>query len=154
MPRLSSVFCAFGCLVSDLLGDLVRTVHGVALTRAAVRDAYAAMERDGAAWLVQQVGGVAPAFEHLADIRYAGQAFDVATRLDPAVARDGDLDAIAEAFHTEHQRLFSHSHPGTAIEVIALRLRVRGAAPAGGQGRLRGTGRHHRRGDPHGAVRR
>ncbi len=41
VPRASSVFCAFGCLVSDLLYDLVRTVHGVAVDPELIVESFA-----------------------------------------------------------------------------------------------------------------
>lgn len=135
VPRTSSVFCAFGCLVSDLLYDVVRTVHGVAVEPHLVMEIFSDLAQDGERWLAEQVGAefeVAPSLEYFADVRYKGQSFDVSTRLDPATARTADLNAIAAAFHVEHQRLYGHAQPGAAIEILALRLRVRGvlARPA------------------------
>lgn len=133
VPRLSSVLCAFGCLVSDLLGDVVRTVHGDRIDTAGVIAAFADMRAEGSAWLSQQAAGMPASFDYVADIRYAGQSFDVATRLTPEAALEGRLPDIAALFHAEHERLFGHAHPGTEIEIITLRLRVRGAlsAPTG-----------------------
>ena len=47
VPRLSSVFCAFGGLVSDLLHDGVRNVHGLALDGQALAGTFAALRREG-----------------------------------------------------------------------------------------------------------
>jgi N-methylhydantoinase A len=129
VPRASSVFCAFGCLVSDLLYDLVRTVHGMALTAAEVTRIYAALETEGEAWLADQVGKdfrIAPSVEYFADVRYKGQSFDVNTRIAPDAARAGDLAEIAAAFHAEHRRLYGHAEPDAAVEILTLRLRIRG----------------------------
>jgi N-methylhydantoinase A len=128
IPRLASVFCAFGGLVSDLLYDVVRNVHGTAPDEAVVAAHYASMREDGRAWLAEQAAEAAPDFEYYADVRYAGQSFDVATRLGERT----DLGAIAERFHAEHRLLFGHASPGTPIEIIALRLRVRGVLPGPG----------------------
>ncbi len=128
VPRLAAVFCAFGGLVSDLLYDVVRNVHGVPATELALADVFADLREAGRRWLIEQSAGAEPEFEQFADVRYAGQSFDVATLLDG----DADLDGIAAAFHAEHLKRFGHSDPGAAIEIIALRLRVRGKLPRPG----------------------
>src|SRR6185312_16938149 len=130
VPRASSVFCAFGCLVSDLLYDLVRTVHGTVVGPELVIETFKTLALQGERWLGEQVGpgfSVRRSLEYFADVRYQGQSFDVNTRLDETVARTGDIEAIAEAFHQEHHRLYGHAQPGSPIEVLGLRLRVRGA---------------------------
>jgi N-methylhydantoinase A len=129
VPRLSAVFCAFGGLVSDLLHDGVRSVHGLALRAEAIGDTFATLRRDGSAWLAQQAAGAAAEYEHHAEMRYAGQSFEVDTLLPEAAAVVGDLAAIAQAFHAEHQLLFGHARPEAEIEIIALRLRTRGRLP-------------------------
>ena len=132
VPRVSSVFCAFGCLVSDLLYDLVRTVHGDTLTPHSIAATYAELRTQGAAWLEAQAASLAPVFEYGVDMRYAGQSFDIAVRLAPAAAEAGDTEAFAQAFHAEHARLYGHSRPGAEVEMLALRLRVRGVLPRPG----------------------
>jgi N-methylhydantoinase A len=122
IPRLAAVFCGFGGLVSDLLYDVVRNVHGMAIDDAKLTTTFEELRGTGRAWLTEQAAGATAVFEHYADVRYVGQSFDVATRLGEAA----DLAAIAEAFHAEHGRLFGHANPGAAIEIIAVRLRVRG----------------------------
>jgi N-methylhydantoinase A len=125
VPRLAAVFCGFGGLVSDLLYDVVRNVHGTRLDEAALADIMTDLRAQGAAWLAAQAAGAEPFHEPFADVRYAGQSFDVPVLLDGAVT----LSGIAEAFHAEHRRRFGHASPGSAIEVIALRLRARGVLP-------------------------
>src|SRR6185312_14669177 len=56
VPRASSVFCAFGCRVSDLLYDLVRSVHGTALAPEEAVRLYRELETEGGRWLAKQVG--------------------------------------------------------------------------------------------------
>ncbi len=132
VPRVSSVFCAFGCLVSDLLYDLVRTVHGDALTPSGIAATYADLRGQGAAWLETQAASLAPVFEYAVDMRYAGQSFDITVRLDAAAAETGDAAAFATAFHAEHAQLYGHSRPGAEVEIMSLRLRVRGVLPRPG----------------------
>ena len=123
VPRLSSVFCGFGGLVSDLLHDGVRNVQGIAADPGAV---FAELRAQGAAWLASQAPGLAPEFEHHAEMRYAGQSFEV----DTLLAEPGHRDAIAQAFHDEHRRLFGHANPDAPTQIIALRVRTRGRLPS------------------------
>ena len=128
VPRLSSVFCGFGGLVSDLLYDVVRNVHGQNPDDAAVAAIFAGLREDGLRWLAAQAASATPAPELFADVRYAGQSFDVSTALpDEPTMRD-----VAESFHAEHRRRFGHANPGAEIEVIALRIRMRGILGAPG----------------------
>jgi N-methylhydantoinase A len=148
VPRLSSVFCAFGGLVSDLLHDGVRNVHNVALDAAQIASAFTALREEGAAWLAGQAPECRAEFEHHAEMRYAGQSFEIDTFLPDAVTAS-DPNAIASAFHAEHRRLFGHANPNAPTEVIALRMRTRGrltgptagAPAASGSGCTRGRAR-------------
>ena len=132
MPWLASVFCGYGCLVSDLRYDVIRTVHGRSLAAADVVAAYAALKAEAEAWLAAQARAAVPGYEYAADVRYVGQSFDVAARISAEAAQAGDLGAIAASFHAEHNRLYGHAHPGQEIEIIALRLRIEGALPQPG----------------------
>jgi len=39
------------------------------------------------------------------------------------------LAAIGESFHAQHRRLYGHADPDARIEVLSLRVRVRGELP-------------------------
>ena len=132
VPRLASVFCGFGCLVSDLRYDVIRTVHGRSLAAADVAAAYAELKAEAESWLAAQARAAVPGYAYAADMRYVGQSFDVAARISAEAAQAGDLAAIAAAFHAEHHRLYGHAHPGQDIEITALRLRIEGALPRPG----------------------
>jgi N-methylhydantoinase A/oxoprolinase/acetone carboxylase beta subunit len=54
------------------------------------------------------------------DVRYRGQAYELTIPLTPD---------FATAFHAEHQRVYSHSQPAAALEIVNLRLRAVGAVP-------------------------
>ena len=128
VPRLSAVFCAFGGLVSDLLYDVGHNVHGRALDDAAIAGVFAGLRKEGEQWLARQAASATPVLHYYADVRYAGQSFDVATALPDMPS----LQDVAHSFHAEHRQRFGHAHPGAEIEIIALRLRVRGMLPAPG----------------------
>jgi N-methylhydantoinase A len=132
IPRVSSVFCAFGGLVSDLLYDVVRTVHGTALTPEIVRESFTALADEGRAWLAREAPDGVPEFEHAADVRYVGQSFEVATPIDADSVARGDVKAIAAAFHARHKRLYGHADRDSDTEILSLRVRVRGRLPRPG----------------------
>jgi N-methylhydantoinase A len=129
IPRVSSVFCAFGGLVSDLLYDVVRTVHGMAPTADLIRETFVVLEQEGRDWLAREAPGIAPEFEHSAELRYVGQSFDVATPIDHETAARGDLEAIAARFHARHERLYGHADRRGETEILALRVRARSRLP-------------------------
>ena len=128
VPRLSAVFCAFGGLVSDLLYDVGRSVHGRALDNAAIAASFAALREEGEQWLARQAASATPVLHYFADVRYAGQSFDIPTALTDRPT----MQAVADSFHAEHRQRFGHAHLDAEIEIIALRLRVRGILPAPG----------------------
>jgi N-methylhydantoinase A len=132
VPRVSSVFCAFGCLVSDLLYDVISNVRGEAVTSNLIAERFAELERSGTEWLSNQASGIEPRFEYFAHVRYAGQSFDIDTPLDASVVATGSVPLFERRFHEEHSRLFKHAHPSRAIEVLAFRVRVRGSMPRPG----------------------
>jgi N-methylhydantoinase A len=132
IPRLPSVFCAFGCMVSDLRHDTVRSVHGETVTPELLRVQYTALRREADMWLAQQTrGGLEPKVEYLcgADMRYSGQSFQVKVTFPEDVATAGRIERMAAAFHDEHLRLFGHCDPAAPIEFVDLRLTLVGRLP-------------------------
>jgi N-methylhydantoinase A len=122
-PRAPSVFCAFGCLVSDLIHDAVKSVHGVALGDEALARMLAELAAEGDAWLARQSdpkqsSGTDRVFS--ADMRYAAQSFSIAVELSPG---GGGLAEAQARFHAEHERLFGHANRTSPVAIDNLRLR-------------------------------
>lgn len=132
IPPAPGVLSALGGLVADLKNDFVRTIYA-GLTDAclpALREALAAMRDQAEAWLFRDQGFAGEAGLTLsAELRYAGQSFEIDTPLDPAWIDTGDLAAIAAAFHARHETLFGHADPAAAVQIITLRLVIAGATP-------------------------
>ncbi|SLN64869.1 hydantoinase/oxoprolinase family protein [Oceanibacterium hippocampi] len=125
VPRTPSVFCALGCLVSELRHDLVQSVHGATPDESGVRTIFAALKGEADRWLETQTHGHATesvAYMPQADMRYLGQSFQVTAPLPQNALDQPDMATIAEAFHAEHQRLFGHSDPTAPVEFTDLRL--------------------------------
>ncbi|MCY4221495.1 MAG: hydantoinase/oxoprolinase family protein [Thiotrichales bacterium] len=127
VPRLAGVFCALGMLNADVGQDFARVFIAPLDedTMDEVRSVYAGLEGDGRAWLRE--GGFetgAMRFEPEADLRYAGQQWDV--RVTDAKADVGKLRA---AFEREHDRLFGHVQPDSTVELTRLRVVGIGTLP-------------------------
>lgn len=128
-PRRPGVVSALGGLVADLRGDFLRTVFADLddATPAKLRAAFDELGREGARWLAAQ-GHEGPAQIRLsADMRYAGQSYEIETALEPDWL---DTPArIASAFHDTHRGLYDFDDPNGRIEIINLRLSAIGLSP-------------------------
>ena len=129
VPRLPSVFCAFGGLVSDLVHDAVRTVQGQSLTHPEILGIFDTLAEEGHGWLKRQSheGQVKDMeFIRLADMRYTAQSFTLSIDLSAVVAAGGGLEDVLTAFHAEHERLFGHANPDAPVSIDTLRVRTIG----------------------------
>lgn len=130
-PRRPGVVSALGGLVADLRGDFVRTLfaHLSPEVLPQLSAAFAAMVRDGRAWLAAQ-GHHGPADLKLsADMRYIGQSYEIEVPLQPAWLESGNTEAIAREFHETHRRIYDFDDPDGRVEIVNLRLSAVGAGP-------------------------
>lgn len=128
-PRWPGVVSALGGLVADLRGDFIRTVFAELdeQTVGAFRQVFQDLSREGRNWLISQ-GHVGAADLILsADMRYAGQSYEIEVMLEPDWL--AEPDRIAEAFHHTHRRIYDFADPGARIEIVNLRLSAVGAGP-------------------------
>lgn len=129
VPRLSSVFCAFGGLAADLVHDGVRTVTGADPGEAELLRVYAELTQSGRRWVEQQAsGGKVEKVDalYLAEMRYAAQSFTISVNVTEVVRSGAGLEGFTEAFHAEHKALFGFSSPGTPIAFNELMVRTFG----------------------------
>ena len=120
VPRLAGVFCALGMLNADVGQDFAR-VFIAPLDEATLTEAHhhhASLEDDARSWL-REGGFAADAmrFEREADLRYAGQQWDVRVAAAPE-----SVPELRAAFEHEHDRLFGHTQPDSTIELTKLRV--------------------------------
>jgi N-methylhydantoinase A len=125
VPRLPSVFCAFGALVSDLVHDGVRSVQDVDLPEEVFVALYDDLVREGQAWLDRQGQVLRVDRLPLADMRYAAQSFTIPVDISSALARpSGLLEEVRTLFYEEHRRSFGHANANAPIAIDDLRLRT------------------------------
>ena len=128
-PRRPGVVSALGGLVADLRGDFIRTIFAdlEALAGARLTDAYDDLASEGQAWLLAQGHEGAGDLRLSADMRYAGQSYEIEVAIDTGWLNDPQR--IAQAFHETHRRIYDFDDPAGRIEVVNLRLSAIGAAP-------------------------
>jgi N-methylhydantoinase A len=132
VPRQPGLLSAWGVLAADVERDRGRTLRAVEppdrTLETIFRDLLRAARRD-----LGRDGVRARAVERVLEVRYAGQAHEVAVPFGPR---------WRHAFHHAHERLFGHADPGRPVEVVTLRLRARGGGGAhAGDPPPRGRGR-------------
>ncbi len=133
VPPEPGTVSAFGLLTVDVRADLVRTAvmphagldaHRVGAVLAELhREAGAALQRQGFPPDVQR-------FERSADLRYAGQAFEVRVPVPDGTLDAAAADAVAGAFHAAHRRLYGYDFAGDPRQHVEwVNLRVSGVGP-------------------------
>ena len=130
-PHRPGVVSALGGLIADLRGDFVRTIFSAVSEPAlpSLQVALAALTDDGHAWLVDQGHSGTTDIRVSADMRYAGQSYEIEVPLDPEWIRAGDLSAMTGAFHAMHRKIYDFHDPEGTVELVNLRLSAVGAGP-------------------------
>ncbi|HKB55859.1 MAG TPA: hydantoinase/oxoprolinase family protein [Ramlibacter sp.] len=134
VPREASIFCASGMLGTDLKHDFVRS-HSTILSEASVDQRHLCSLLDamtGEADGVLAAEGIAAPlrrFVHTVDLRYLGQYHEVPVETTAAQLRGGAWDAIREAFHDRHDRLYGYAlrEDEAVVELVSIRISALGA---------------------------
>jgi N-methylhydantoinase A/oxoprolinase/acetone carboxylase beta subunit len=101
VPQMAGALSALGML----LADRVRDYSASALHAADIEVLFASLERRARA----EMPGCR--LERSADIRYAGQSYELNVPL-------------AKAFHAEHRKVYGYSDPGRAVEIVTVRVKA------------------------------
>ncbi len=132
VPRSASVLCAFGMLLSQLRHDFVRTfvtrLESIDWERLA--GILGEMRRDGDRMLdAERVAPAQRRYRIRFDCRYIKQYHEVSFEVAAKVVERRDREAVARAFHDEHNRLYGYALEAeeTPVEVINVRLQAIGA---------------------------
>jgi N-methylhydantoinase A len=131
VPRESSIFCAAGMLMSDLQHDFVSSFVSVLgdMDWKTLEGLINDMAAQGAGLLAEEsIPESRRRFTVKLDCRYVKQYHEVSFVVATESVRNGDIDTIGSAFHTEHKRLYGYSleDEGTPIELINVRVRAVG----------------------------
>jgi len=131
VPSTASVLCAAGMLLGDLQHDYVRSYvcrfSDLDLTK--LREIVDEMSDEGTAQLTrEQVPSDRIERVVALDLRYLKQYHEVTVPVDYESIAGGDLTAIEDRFHREHDRLYGYElrREKTGIELINTRVRMLG----------------------------
>ena len=117
-PVVGGVLSALGLAVSERRRDLVESVllTGDELTAAAVADAVSRLAERGRGELGAPDAQVRPTYE----LRYAGQAFELAVEAGPEPAPD----ELREGFDAAHEERYGYRDPDAQLELVTVRVAV------------------------------
>lgn len=127
VPRYPGLTAALGLIMSDGRLDLARTI--VASLLDIDEQAIAVAVDDLLGRAREQLGERAAVpgvrFELDADLRYAGQAYELTVPV-PGGGRlsAAEIPALAEVFRARHRTVYGHAWDDAAIELVTLRVRV------------------------------
>jgi N-methylhydantoinase A len=123
IPPAPGVFSALGLLFSDTEHEVVRTLmlRDDEITQETLETAFAAVESESTAHL-SGAGDAAVTVTRYADVRYAGQAYElpVAVPAGPVA-----VDRVVADFVAEHVRTYGHGSPDDPVDVVSVRALAR-----------------------------
>ena len=132
IPKVSSAFCAFGEILSDMKHSYLSSsaVRVDSIDYAHLNGLFAGMERRGRAEL--RLAGVAPEAIEVArslDMRYVDQVHECQVDIPKADVSPDTIDTITEAFHRRHEELFTYCERDNAVEIMNAESTLVGRVP-------------------------
>ncbi|HEX2171225.1 MAG TPA: hydantoinase/oxoprolinase family protein, partial [Dehalococcoidia bacterium] len=134
VPPNPGVLSTFGLLATNLQSDFVMTClqRGPGYDLRRLNDVMATLRQRATDWLDrEQMPAADREFGRAADLRYPAQGFELTVEIPGAgPLTEADLSALEAAFHDRHRQLYTHSFPGTPVELVNLRARAIGRIQA------------------------
>ena len=121
VPPHAGNLSALGLVSADLRIDLSETVllPNEPASVAAAQEAFARLEETGRdRFAAEGFARDAVAIERVAEMRYTGQAHELAV----PIAGGPDPDGLADAFNASYEQAYGHCNRDEAIEIVNLRL--------------------------------
>ena len=128
VPPSPGTLCALGAMLADLKADFIRSVGTE--VRAYGDDrlmvAFSEVGNDARAWLELEHADIESSrLAFSADMRYAGQAFDIEVAL-PDELSSLTATELVNRFHAAYANLYSNAQFGNAVEAVNLRATIIG----------------------------
>lgn len=132
VPTAPGILCAIGLLVADPRVDFSRTrVLTANMDALPVADEIlATLAVDAGTWLDRE--GAAPdarRLRRMADMRYAGQNYELTLDLPPTPLDAAALAALLDAFHAAHDQSYGFASPGEPVQFVTFRLEATSIVP-------------------------
>ncbi|CAM2736061.1 hydantoinase/oxoprolinase family protein [Streptomyces albus] len=135
VPPTPGAQSALGLLMTDVRADFSRTriqrVDGErAATAARLGALWAELEQEADAWFdAERIPEADRASERTAELRYAGQNYEIPVPVPGGPLDAAALDTLLETFAAEHRRLYGYDAPGEPVEAVTVRLQAVGSVP-------------------------
>jgi len=131
IPPAPGVFSALGLLFGDTEREFVRTLmmRSAELDARPIGQAFITLEREAREQMRSEghadddVG-----LERFAEMRYAGQAYELPVRVAPSRI---DIDDLIQSFVDEHVRTYGHGSPIDPVDLVSVRVLARVERSAG-----------------------
>jgi N-methylhydantoinase A/oxoprolinase/acetone carboxylase beta subunit len=126
VPNNAGVLSAFGLLLADSVKDYSRSILRPVqnLRPAEMQSLFKPLERRGLKDMADDGFGAGDLLlERSLDMRYLGQSYEINI---PLAGMRKTAERLRSAFHRAHHRLYSYTHPHGQIEIVNIRLQVRG----------------------------
>jgi N-methylhydantoinase A len=125
VPPAPGLFSAFGLLYAHVEYQFVQTHlrRGSAVDLPALNAAYAGLEAQAGAALLGD--GYRPeqiSIRRFADLRYAGQAYELTVPAPAGKLDAGHLRRLTEEFGREHERVYGHRAIDEPVDLVNLRV--------------------------------
>jgi N-methylhydantoinase A len=134
VPPAPGTFCALGAILADVKRDYVRSKHlFLNEGRKAIADLtniFRGLEKESKAWIKTE-GKILgeTTFVATADMRYAGQAFDLQVAIPDSLRVRPNVNDLSELFHRAHERIYSFRDLESGVEITTERVQVAGKMP-------------------------
>ena len=128
VPAAASVFSAFGLLHADSIFTAVQTTPwSFAQSADELEQAYAGLEARVQEWFAADaIADGAREVVREADMKFAGQVFEVTTTLPEAAFTDALKDDVRQRFIADYEKEFGAGTAWTEAEIVVTNTRVKG----------------------------
>jgi N-methylhydantoinase A len=130
VPPGPGVLCAYGDATTQVQDEAARTyltMAGDLSDEKMVADLHELRDRAAKSLLADGIAEEEQEVTYQADLRYAGQAFQITVDFSEAELREKGVALLTEAFDAEHEQLFTFKL-GDGHEILMIRAVVKGAA--------------------------
>jgi len=129
VPRNPGILCAMGLLLTDLRADFAKTRLMPATEESVdeVARAFDGLAAQALEWFGHEA--IAPADRHArrtADMRYAGQNYELAIPLPEGPVTAATIDALNAGFAKAHQQRYGFVADDEPVQLVTLRLEASG----------------------------
>lgn len=132
VPRNPGILCAMGLLLTDLRADFavtrLRTLAPDALPD--MMDAFRNLDARAETWFEdERIASENRRVARTADMRYAGQNYELAVPLPDGVIGPDSLTALADGFAAVHHRLYGFAPDDEPVQLVTFRVEATGLVP-------------------------